>query len=117
LGPLGLTTTYADTVIVLKPIAGIRVIGVSAINYALNQNYPNPFNPTTIIEYALPRAGFTTLKIYNSLGVMVTSLISGYLQPGRYAIEWDASKFASGMYFYRLQTGPFTATKKLVLIR
>jgi hypothetical protein len=117
LGPLGLTTTYTDTVIVLKPIAGIRVIGATALNYALNQNYPNPFNPTTIIEYALPRAGFTTLKIYNSLGVMVTSLLSGYLQPGRYAIEWDASKFASGMYFCRLQTGPFTATKKLVLIR
>jgi hypothetical protein len=117
IGQNGLTATYADTVIVLKPIAGIRVIGASPLNYALSQNYPNPFNPTTIIEYALPRAGFTTLKIYNALGVMVTSLLSGYLQPGRYAIEWDASKFASGMYFCRLQTGAFTATKKLVLIR
>jgi hypothetical protein len=116
-GQSGLTTTYIDTVIVLKPIAGIRVIGASPLNYVLSQNYPNPFNPTTIIEYALPHAGFTTLKIYNALGVMVTSLLSGYLQPGRYAIEWDASKFASGMYFCRLQTGAFTATKKLVLIR
>jgi parallel beta-helix repeat protein len=116
-GPFGDTATYVDTVIVLKPVAGIRVIGASPLNYALSQNYPNPFNPTTIIEYALPRAGFTTLKIYNSLGEEVSSLIAAYLQPGKYAIEWDASKFASGMYFYRLQTGSFTTTKKLVLIR
>jgi len=117
IGPGGLTATYVDTVIVLKPVAGIRVIGASPVNYALSQNYPNPFNPTTIIEYTLPIAGFTTLKIYNSLGEEVSSLIASYLQQGKYAIEWDASKFASGMYFYRLQSGSFTTTKKLVLIR
>jgi hypothetical protein len=117
IGPLGLTTTYVDTVIVLSPAAGVKLIGAAPLDYTLRQNYPNPFNPTTMIEYALPHAGFTTLKIYNALGELVSTLVSGYLRPGRYAVEWDASTCASGMYFYRLQTGTFTATKKLVLIR
>jgi hypothetical protein len=116
-GPSGLIATYADSVIVLKPTAGVKSIGAPPRDYSLGQNYPNPFNSSTRIEYELPRAGFTTLKIYNSLGVLITSLVSNYLQPGKYIIEWDASKFASGLYFYRLQTGTFKATRKLILLR
>jgi uncharacterized Zn-binding protein involved in type VI secretion len=116
-GPSGLVTTYVDSVIVLKPIAGIKSIGVPPRYYTLSQNYPNPFNSSTRIEYELPRAGFTSLKIYNSLGALISLLVSGYLQPGKYTIDWDASRCASGMYFYRLQTGAITVTKKLILLR
>ena len=116
-GPNGLVN-YVDSVIVLpQSIGGVKLIGATSLNYSLSQNYPNPFNSSTIIEYELSHAGFTTLKIYNSLGEQVSSLVSKYLQPGRYIISWDASKCASGMYFYRLQTGEFTATKKLILLR
>jgi hypothetical protein len=87
------------------------------INLELYQNYPNPFNPTTRIYYDLPIAGFTTLRIYNSLGQAVSTIVSQYMQPGRHTAEWDATGFASGIYFCNIQSGASTVTKKLVLIR
>jgi hypothetical protein len=115
-GPLG-SITYVDSVNVLGSIVGIKSISKTPMDYALNQNYPNPFNTSTLIEYELPRPGFTTLKIYNALGVQISSLVSRYSQPGRYSVEWDVPMCASGMYFYRLQTGAFTATKKMILLK
>jgi len=83
----------------------------------LSQNYPNPFNPSTTIEFALPRSRFVSLKVFNILGGEVATLISGEHSPGRYKVEWNASNLASGLYFYRLQAGPFVETKKLILLR
>jgi predicted metal-dependent phosphoesterase TrpH len=84
---------------------------------SLLQNYPNPFNPSTTISFSLPFGAYVTLKIFDALGQVVSSLASEELQTGQYTRQWNATKFPSGIYFYRLQAGMFTDTKKLLLIR
>jgi hypothetical protein len=85
--------------------------------YALYQNYPNPFNPTSIIRYDLPKSSFVTLKVYDVLGREVGTLVNERQEPGVHQVNWQASGFASGVYFYRLQSGGFVQTKKLILVR
>jgi hypothetical protein len=91
--------------------------GAAPMKYALNQNSPNPFNPTTQISYALPKAGHVKLEIYNLLGQRVATLVDEYQQTGQKTINWEAKDFASGIYFYKLSTDDFTATKKMVLTK
>ena len=86
-------------------------------SYKLNQNYPNPFNPTTKISFAVPVSGKVTLKLYDILGREVTTLVNEEKSPGRYVIDFNASKLASGVYFYRLDAGKFTQTKKMMLLK
>jgi hypothetical protein len=86
-------------------------------SYHLDQNFPNPFNPRTIITYELPVSNFVELSIYNLLGQEVAVLISEKQQAGKYLIEWDASGFASGVYFYKLQAGNFRSVKKMVVMK
>ena len=85
-------------------------------NFALNQNYPNPFNPTTTISFNLPVASEYTLTVYNVTGQVVTQF-AGEAEAGVVSIEWDASANASGIYFYKLNAGDFSATKKMVLLK
>ncbi len=85
--------------------------------YSLSQNYPNPFNPTTKIDFAIPKDGFVTLKIYDILGREVVSLVNKDMKPGSYTVDFDAFNYSAGVYFYKLTSGEFTATKKLVLIK
>ena len=85
-------------------------------DYALNQNYPNPFNPTTTVSFSLPVAGEYDLTIYNVTGQVVTEF-SGSSEAGIVSYEWDASDMASGIYFYKLNAGEFSATKKMVLLK
>lgn len=84
--------------------------------FALSQNYPNPFNPTTTIDFALAQAGEYELAIYNVLGQSVDNF-SGFSEQGNVSVEWDASRLASGVYFYKLTAGDFTDTKKMMLIK
>ena len=84
--------------------------------YSLSQNYPNPFNPTTTIQFALPVAGDYTLTIYNVQGQVVQQF-SGAADAGIQTVEWNATNNASGVYFYRLTAGSFSATKKMVLLK
>ena len=86
-------------------------------DYSLSQNYPNPFNPVTKIRFAIPKSGFTTLKIYDMLGKEFQTLVNKNLQLGTYEASFDGSNLNSGVYFYRLQTGSFTDTKKMLLIK
>ncbi len=86
-------------------------------NYSLAQNYPNPFNPATTIEFSLPRSSEATLKIYDLLGREVATLVNERLHAGTFKTEWDAKNMPSGTYFYRIQTGDFVATKKLILMK
>jgi hypothetical protein len=86
-------------------------------HYALDQNYPNPFNPTTDFGFRIVDCGLVTLKVYDVLGREVATLVNEVKQPGAYTVTWDASRMPSGIYFYRLQTGRFTATKKLLLLK
>jgi hypothetical protein len=85
--------------------------------YSLNQNYPNPFNPSTNISYALPANGNVSLKIYNILGQEVATAFQGFQKAGSYVVSFDASKLASGVYLYRLQSGNFAEAKKMILMK
>jgi hypothetical protein len=92
------------------------------ISSQLLQNYPNPFNPSTIIRYSLGATGRVTLKIYNLLGQHIRTLVDDFQQRGEYAIPWNGTneggiRVASGIYFYRLETGAFTQIKKLLIVR
>jgi hypothetical protein len=86
-------------------------------DFLLGQNYPNPFNPTTTIRYALPYRSRVNLTVYNTLGQQVAIPIHAQQEAGSYEVKFDGSALASGVYFYRLQTGGFVDTKKLLLLR
>lgn len=85
--------------------------------YSLSQNYPNPFNPTTLIKFALPKAGNVEIMVYDLLGREVGKLLNEFKQAGYYQVEFNASNLASGVYFYRLKSGTFSDTKKMLLIK
>ena len=85
--------------------------------FALSQNYPNPFNPSTTLSFSLPSRSFVTLNIFDLLGREVASIVSEELPAGTYSRQWNAAKMSSGIYFYRLQAGSFTQTKRLVLLK
>jgi fibronectin-binding autotransporter adhesin len=89
----------------------------TAFEYALDQNYPNPFNPSTAIQFSLEKPGKTVLEIYNTLGQKVATLVNGELSAGAHRYQWNASGLASGVYFYRLQSNEFVATKKMILVK
>jgi hypothetical protein len=87
------------------------------LEFSLEQNYPNPFNPETEIGFTLPVAGEWNLTIYNVLGQTVERYDGIASQPGAYSVAWDASRSASGIYFYRIQAGENTATRKMMLLK
>jgi lysophospholipase L1-like esterase len=85
--------------------------------FSLSQNYPNPFNPVTTIKYSIPRYSFVSLKVFDVLSNKVANLVEGLKQAGNYVVSFNGSGLSSGVYFYRLQSGSFVETKKLVLLR
>jgi|GEM_PF-2437466 len=87
------------------------------VNYNLYQNYPNPFNPETKISYSIAKAGLVKLAVYNVLGQKVAELVNGTQPAGNYQITWNATNMPSGVYFYRLESGDFTRTMKMMLLR
>lgn len=87
------------------------------LQYYLGQNFPNPFNPSTVISFSIPTKEKVELKVFNSLGEEVQTLINKELDAGGHRIEFNASSLASGVYFYRLKTNKFEQTKKLLLLK
>ncbi|MCA0448072.1 MAG: T9SS type A sorting domain-containing protein [Bacteroidetes bacterium] len=85
--------------------------------FELEQNYPNPFNPTTTISFSISKKSFVSLKVFDALGREVSTLVSDFLAPGQYSHPWFANGLPSGLYFYRLNVGLSSKTKKLVLIK
>jgi hypothetical protein len=85
--------------------------------YKLSQNYPNPFNPVTKINYALPKSGFVTLKVYDILGKEVATLVNEVKNVGAYSIDFNGVSLSSGVYFYRLTVGDFSSVKKMTLLK
>jgi photosystem II stability/assembly factor-like uncharacterized protein len=83
----------------------------------LAQNFPNPFNPMTRIVFSLPSPILTTVRVYNMLGQEVATLVSQQLNAGEHIVEWDGKDVVSGVYFYRIQAGSWTETKKMLLIK
>jgi hypothetical protein len=99
-------------------IIGIRKTGTSVPQtFNLYQNYPNPFNPVTTINYDIPVADFVRLAVYDILGKEVAVLVNEKQSAGKYKINWDASNYPSGIYFYKLITDEYSVTKKMVLLK
>jgi len=109
--------------IILKTTSGGEPIGIEPISfeipkeYLLSQNYPNPFNPITNIGFQIADFGFVSLKVYDVTGREVATVVSEKLAVGKYEINWNASGLGSGVYLYQLQTGKYTQTRKLILLR
>ena len=87
------------------------------LTFSLKQNYPNPFNPSTNISFSIPSKSFVSLKIYDRFGREVATIFSEEISAGYYTRKWNAANISSGIYFYRLQSGSYTETKKLILLR
>ncbi|MBK7632776.1 MAG: T9SS type A sorting domain-containing protein [Ignavibacteriales bacterium] len=98
-------------------ITGISDAEPLPIYYTLDQNFPNPFNPVTTIKYQIPHRSNVSLKIYDIIGNEVADLINEEQEVGFYNIDFDASKFSSGVYFYRIQAGSFVQTRKMILLK
>ena len=107
----------------LTPLIGIEPISSNIPeSYELFQNYPNPFNPVTKIKFSIPnnangRNELTTIKIYDILGKEIAVPVNEILNPGEYEITWDGKEFPSGVYFYRIESGEYYVTKKLILLK
>ena len=100
-----------------EPI-GIKPISSEIPNkFELFQNYPNPFNPSTIIKYSIAKDNNVSLKVYNVLGQLVTTLVNEFQKSGEYKVTFNGENFASGVYFYKLESGSFVSTKKMVLMK
>jgi hypothetical protein len=97
----------------------IEIVGKGDLPTAfrLGQNYPNPFNPITVIKYELPRASHVTLKIYNTLGQEVATVVDENKPAGVHTAQFDATGLASGVYLYRLTAGNFVEAKKLTVLQ
>ncbi len=97
------------------------LVGVNSIEaidgYELGQNYPNPFNPISTIRYDIPHAGIVSLNVYDVIGREVGNLVNEVQEPGTYSVCFDASTFSSGMYLYKLASGKFSQTKKMIVVR
>jgi len=87
------------------------------LSFEIYQNYPNPFNPSTSIQFELPKSGYTTLIIYNQLGQVVNTVMNSELSAGSYRYEFDGAGYSSGFYYYRLTSGDYSKTKKMVLLK
>lgn len=86
-------------------------------SHQLQQNYPNPFNPKTKIKFSIPKAELVQIKVYDILGKEIQTLLNEYKTTGSYEIEFDASNLPSGVYFYRMISGSYSGTKKMILLR
>ncbi len=121
LGNSQLATVWIDDISLTEiftgttDINGETEIGLDEFN--LSQNYPNPFNPSTKISWLSPVGGWQTLKVYDVLGNEVANLIDEFKSAGSYEVSFDATHLSSGVYFYKLQAGSFSATKKLILMK
>jgi hypothetical protein len=116
-------TTYALTVnnglyaLTHAGVSNVVMPSTVAERFSLEQNYPNPFNPSTTIRYELPHSSWVSLKVYNTLGQEVATLVKETKAAGVYTVRFDAGSLASGMYFYRLQAGNFVETKKMLVVK
>ncbi len=98
-------------------VLGVKQTSQVPTNYDLSQNYPNPFNPTTNIQFSIPKTGLVTLAVYNVLGQKVATLVDEVRSAGSHIVSFDASKYASGIYFYQIKAGSFQSVKKMLLLK
>jgi len=99
--------------------AGLEISDEAPIasRYELGQNYPNPFNPTTHIRFNIPETVNAKLTVFNVMGEEVATLVNGVMQAGGHTVSWNAASMPTGVYFYQLESGNFSQTKKLLLVK
>jgi hypothetical protein len=107
---------WGDGLIVVKDPSDVNGANGLPATYSLSQNYPNPFNPETVIDFSLEQAGEFTFTVYNVIGQVVDE-IKGMGSVGNNEIRWNGSNQSSGVYFYKLQAGDYTETKKMMLVK
>ncbi|MCE1165724.1 MAG: T9SS type A sorting domain-containing protein [Bacteroidetes bacterium] len=116
-GVLQGTATY-DTLTFCPIVVGVTNNGTEVpTSYRLEQNYPNPFNPTTNIKFSIPKSGYVEIKIYDVLGKEMGTLVSDPYLAGTYIVGFNASKLASGVYFYRIVCNDYTKTMKMMVLK
>jgi hypothetical protein len=125
---LWIGTTGNGTFIYDGLTIGIQNISAEIpVGFKIYQNYPNPFNPTTKIKFEVPSHlsfpnasignPLVTLKVYDILGKEIATLVNEQLNPGTYEVTFDASQYSSGIYFYKLSSGEFVKTKRMILLK
>lgn len=123
---IGKLTITPDSIAGSPITVEIRQAGVTGVDdlkqsipktYSLANNFPNPFNPSTTINYSVPKTSFVTIKVYDVLGRTVAIIVKDIKPAGYYRVEFNAGKLASGIYFYRMESGSFTQTKKLLIMK
>jgi hypothetical protein len=97
--------------------AGVKEEKGLPAEYSISQNFPNPFNPSTTIKFALPRAALTKITIYDLLGREIEIIVNKEMEAGYHKVNFDAGYLQSGVYFYKIQSGNYIQTKKMILIK
>ncbi|HZW38489.1 MAG TPA: T9SS type A sorting domain-containing protein [Ignavibacteriaceae bacterium] len=113
---LGATKVFWDRYNAKNPTVYVEDNNIPNV-YSLSQNYPNPFNPSTTIKYSIPKAEKVKVTVFNILGKQVTDLVNEYKEAGNYQVNFNADNLSSGTYFYKIQAGSFTETKKMLLLK
>ncbi len=110
-------SVWSNTWLGNQMVVGVKSNDQRPNTYSLSQNYPNPFNPTTNIQYSLMKQGLVTMDVYNVLGQKVMTLVNSVQTAGSHVVTFNASRFASGVYFYQIKSGSFESVKKMLLLK
>lgn len=114
---LNCTALVADIEYTSFVISGVDDEQSTSVSFSLAQNYPNPFNPVTNISFSLPRESNVNLKVYDLLGNEIITLLDEHKSSGTHHVQFNGGSLSSGVYFYKIETGEFTSTKKLILMK
>jgi hypothetical protein len=108
-----LNRAFSGSNIADDPLSEIK----SDTKFKLGDNYPNPFNPTTRISFSIPHESYVTLKIYDNIGREIAVLVNGVKDEGEYAVDFNADRYAAGVYYYKLSVGNQTQVKRMILVK
>ncbi len=114
---IGDNSVANNTAVLFKNTPPRNLSSVKPSTYSLAQNYPNPFNPTTTIKFSIPKDGLVKIRVYDISGREVANLINEVKVAGNYEIKFNGANLSSGMYFYRIESGDYIETKKMILIK
>lgn len=109
--------THTDQLMEYNIVMAAEEDGTLPNAFSLKQNYPNPFNPATTISFSLPEKAYVSLRVFDIMGSEVASLLSKELSAGDHSVQWTAANITSGIYFYRIEAGVYSETRKLILIK
>ena len=111
------TGILLETIGQLEGATSVEQTNGLPVTYSLDQNYPNPFNPSTTIRFSVPEAGNVKITVYDVIGNEIDVLVNKDMAPGVFNATWNAASYASGIYFYRMETSNFVSVKKMILVK